>query len=246
MKRSKYLMWGLSNFVGGALLGWYTHTEYTRPVGQFEDGKNAPSSAAESHPIRFDTSAEEHAQRSIDERRDAQVTVSTSRPAVQPSESSAPVKPPGDPGNLFQAVQSVDASEDIPADRKALHSAYRISCNFDKGINAQVGGGVFNTMGAVYQGGPLLFDVINADEGRATMSGSAGATGSATGSVEVRMAGTSAALTFSGFVPRGDLISTTIFTARNTNHDYLAVMSTHAAGNASMASQFYGTCSIVL
>lgn len=156
-------------------------------------------------------------------------------------------EPPGDPEQLFaggEMSSSRDTDTEAVDDRAKLHDAYRLSCQFGPGVNARVGSGAIQTSDAAWQGGIITYDVIDAASGRATMTGTAGATGASTGMVEVRLAGTAAGLSFSSVVPRGDLISTTVFTQRNGHGEFLAVMSTHAAGTGHMASQFYGACNV--
>jgi hypothetical protein len=235
-------MWSAMAFLAGGTVGWYAHREPDLRIADQSSGKDTSAPVV---PRSSSTLSDPPASR------DQEPSVETSpiRPAerrsLAPREAATVVRPPGDPTQLFRAGNLPnDSSTNLTNELKALHSAYRVSCTFDSGINAQIGDGVFTTTSASWQGGTIIYDVIDAAEGRATMSGTAGATGSATGTVEVRMAGTNAAVNFSGLVPRGDLISTTIFAARNTRGEYLAVMSTHAAGNASMASQFYGACDV--
>jgi hypothetical protein len=152
------------------------------------------------------------------------------------------------PKRLFSSGEnskSASSESSTSDDRAKLHSAYRVSCQFDPGYSALIGGGAISTGGANWQGGQIIYDVVDAEAGRATMNGSAGATGSNTGSVEVQMLKSNASLSFSGVVPRGDLIVTTIFTERNSRGSFLAVMSTHAAANGLVAAQFYGACDVL-
>lgn len=90
-----------------------------------------------------------------------------------------------------------------------------------------------------------MYDQITLAEGNAMMVGSEGATGSNTGEVKVRVAATRAGLHFSGFVPRGDLISTTVFAALDDKQRYLAVMSMHSPGFNHNSSQFHGVCDVL-
>jgi hypothetical protein len=120
-----------------------------------------------------------------------------------------------------------------------------VSCQFDPGYSVLVGSGAFTMMGtANWQGGVIGFDVIEPETGRTTMSGSAGATGSSNGTAEMLMTKSNAGVSFSGVVPNGDMIVTTLFSERNSHGAYLAVMSTHGAANGHGAQQFYGACDV--
>jgi hypothetical protein len=94
-------------------------------------------------------------------------------------------------------------------------------------------------------GGPIMYDQIAMADGTAMMLGSEGATGSSTGEVQVRAAATRTGLHFSSFVPRGDLISTTVFAALDEEQRFIAVMSTHATEFNHNSSQFHGVCHVL-
>jgi hypothetical protein len=151
---------------------------------------------------------------------------------------------PGNPDQLFSHTEQAIPPESSSVDEVAeLHSAYRISCQFGPGVNAQVENTITHNE-ASWQGGVVTFDVLDAPSGRATMSGTAGATGSSSGVVEVRMAGSAASVSFSAVVPNGHLITTTVYARRNEQGQFLAAMSTHAVRIGHMASQFYGACDV--
>ena len=90
----------------------------------------------------------------------------------------------------------------------------------------------------------MTYDVIDPENGRATVGGSVGATGSSTGAAEVQVTKSNSGLSFSGVVPSGDLIVTTVFAERNAHGAFLSVMSGHGAATGRVATQFYGACDV--
>jgi hypothetical protein len=126
-----------------------------------------------------------------------------------------------------------------------LINAVRISCEFNLGAGALWKNGRVTVGSAAWQGGPIMYDQITMADGTAMMLGSEGATGSNTGEVKVRAAATRTGLHFSSFVPRGDLISTTVFAALDEEQRFIAVMSTHATEFNHNSSQFHGVCDVL-
>ena len=90
----------------------------------------------------------------------------------------------------------------------------------------------------------MTYDVIDPENGRATVGGSVGAAGSSAGTAEVQIIKSNAGLSFSGVVPSGDLIVTTLFAERNAQGAFLAVKSEHGAATGHVATQFYGACDV--
>lgn len=233
-------------FVAGTATGWLLHGDRSsqaspaQPSAQAHELRSRQQSALESRSGSHGVTSADTADRKIEP-----LGPSEAEAQVPTATSGIPTRH-GDPGQLFDGgdLSSQHDAATRNTDRSKLHDAYRISCQFGTGVNGQVSEGTFETSGASWQGGIITFDVLDADAGRATMSGTAGATGSPSGNVEVRMAETDAGLSFSSLVPRGDLISTTVFSQRNSLGDYVAVMSTHAVRSGHMASQFYGTCDV--
>ncbi|MEE8093602.1 MAG: hypothetical protein V3T47_05135 [Gammaproteobacteria bacterium] len=123
----------------------------------------------------------------------------------------------------------------------------RIRCVFDPGGGGSWTNGTLNVYDGAYQGGPIVYDSVNIDSGTARMTGSVGATGSRTGEVDVRITATGTGLHFSGFMPDGTLVVTTIFGAMDGLGRYIAVMSRHGGRFPIppfpyISSQFYGAC----
>jgi hypothetical protein len=177
-------------------------------------------------------------------------TLPPAEPAVRFQEQS-PSRPPttkplpgGDPNIIFQVGQSQELTVDAGPLQRLL-DAVRISCQFDPGYGAQWNNGRVSILGATWQGGPIMYDQIAMSDGTAFMLGSEGATGSKTGEVKVRVAATRTGLHFSSFVPRGDLVSTTVFAAQDDKQRFIAVMSLHAPGFNHNSSQFHGVCDVL-
>jgi hypothetical protein len=153
--------------------------------------------------------------------------------------------PGGDPNNIFQPG---NVSAPVAADAGEMHrllDAVRISCQFGPGHGALWKNGQPAMVTSSWQGGPIMYDQIAMADGTAMMLGSEGATGSNTGEVKVRVAATRAGLHFASFVPRGDLISTTVFAALDENRRHIAVMSMHSPGFDHNSSQFHGVCDVL-
>lgn len=180
---------------------------------------------------------------------------------VKPSASERVETPASESGHITAQVETKSATVDAP--RKALftapanqsdsaahgeleklHSVYRASCQFDPGYSALVGNASFSLAGANWQGGLIGYDVIEPENGRTTMTGSPGVTGSSNGTAEVQMLKSNAGVSFSGIVANGDLIVTTIFSEKNSRGAFLAAMSIHGAATGHTASQFYGACDV--
>lgn len=169
---------------------------------------------------------------------------------VVPS-SDAPVRSPtpdpvpaGDPNIIFQVEKGSGLTVDAGPLQRLL-DAERISCQFDPGYGGYWNNGRVSVGSAAWQGGPILYDQIAMSDGTALMLGSEGATGSNTGEVKVRVAATRTGLHFSSFVPRGDLVSTTVFAAQDDKQRFIAVMSLHAPGLNHNSSQFHGVCDVL-
>lgn len=232
-------------FVAGVLLGWFAHT--SDPATQSQPSRDSVPNPEPERPLSTQQSLSQQATpnpSNLDEPA-LQTAIAQAASPTSDFQSAADETSHADREQLFPGGNFVTGHADTRADahdRSKLESTYRISCQFNSGVNAQLSEGAIQRGDASWQGGAIIFDVLNANEGRATMSGTEGATGSSTGVADVRMARTDAGLSFSGLVPRGDLISTTIFAQRNAGGEFLAVMSTHAARSGHMASQFYGSC----
>lgn len=93
-----------------------------------------------------------------------------------------------------------------------------------------------------YQGGPFAFQALNVDTGTATMTGSAGLTGSVDGQLDVRVTPTDMGVSFTAFTRSGDLLVVTIYADRDASGHYPTVMSRHGHQFANESAQLYGTC----
>lgn len=152
--------------------------------------------------------------------------------------------PTADPDSIFQARKGSDLAA-TPGPMQRLRDAVRISCQFDPGYGAQWNNGRVAVGTAAWQGGAIMYDQITLADGTAMMLETHGGTGSSTGEVKVRVAATRTGLHFSSFVPRGDLISTTVFASLDANQRFIAVMSTHTTGFNHNSSQFHGACDVL-
>jgi hypothetical protein len=153
--------------------------------------------------------------------------------------------PTGDPNIIFQTGKDASFVAVEAGAMQRLLDAVRISCQFGPGYGALWKDGQATTVTSSWQGGPIMYDQIAMSEGAAMMVGSEGATGSKTGEVKVRAAATKTGLHFSSFVPRGDLISTTVFAALDDKQRFIAVMSLHSTGFNYNSSQFHGVCDVL-
>jgi hypothetical protein len=129
--------------------------------------------------------------------------------------------PTGNPDEVFQAGKDSSFATVDAGPLQRLIDAVRISCEFNLGAGAQWKNGRVTVGSAAWQGGPIMYDQIAMTDGTAMMLGSEGATGSNTGEVQLRAAATRTGLHFSSFVPRGDLISTTVFAGWTKNNGSL-------------------------
>jgi hypothetical protein len=123
-----------------------------------------------------------------------------------------------------------------------LMGAISISCQFDSGQGAAWRGDSYSIMSASWQGGLIVYDSMDFTASSARMTGSEGATGSSTGETKMRVAVTDNGIHFTSFVPRGDLMSTTVFPSTDKRGRYIAVMSIHSREFNHYSSQFYGLC----
>jgi hypothetical protein len=96
-------------------------------------------------------------------------------------------------------------------------------------------------MGASWQGGPIVYDVIDAEGGTAQMIGSAGATGSMDGQADAQVASGADRIEFLSRLDNGHLVFTTVFGRLDESDRHIAVMSRHEGGNY-LGSQFRGSC----
>jgi hypothetical protein len=123
-----------------------------------------------------------------------------------------------------------------------LLSSVTIWCRFDPGNGAQLQDGNITMYELSYQGGPISYDSINIESGTARMIGSAGATGSPEGVLDVLVTATRSGLHFSAVNSRGELTVTTVFGAVDKHGRHSAVMTTHGTHAFNGSYQAYGAC----
>jgi hypothetical protein len=133
-----------------------------------------------------------------------------------------------------------------PAARKpaaALLDSTRITCDFGAGNNTglrfgdtlSVGGG------AQWQGGLLIYDLVDAAAGAVRLTGTAGATGSQRGEAKMQVTTEGSRVLLSGFLENRAFLAVTIFDELDNFGRHIAVMSRHE-GFFELGSQFLGTC----
>ncbi len=131
------------------------------------------------------------------------------------------------------------SSEDEPV--AAFEGVGRFDCEFSDGYNSAFWEGKLQSMTASWQGGPIVYDSIDADGGKAQMIGSSGATGSLKGQADAQVASAVDRIEFLSRLENGHLVFTTVFGRRDEAGRYIAVMSRHEGGNY-LGSQFRGFC----
>jgi len=123
-----------------------------------------------------------------------------------------------------------------------LMKSMKIWCRFDPGNGAWLREDKISMYELAYQGGPISYESVNIESGTARMTGSAGATGSSEGVLDVLVTATHAGLHFSAFNARGELVVTTVFGAVDKNGRHMAVMTTHGLRAFDGSFQTYGAC----
>jgi hypothetical protein len=127
-----------------------------------------------------------------------------------------------------------------------LLSSSSLSCDISAAQGAMWSGGTALVHSISYQGGPFAYQAINLEAGTATMTGSAGVTGSADGELAVKVTPTDGGLNFTGFTRSGDLLIVTVYAALDAAGHYRTVMSRHGSRMDNESAQFYGTCDTFL
>jgi hypothetical protein len=233
-------------FCMGMGAGWFAH----RPQPADSRADLSPSSV----PIH----SEKRALTEATAEHTAIRPLSKPAPALQIVASPANLLPDAtEPASASEDLNALDPDGPLPAGNlpnshepgqpqtnalDVLLSAISISCQFDPGYSGGWSGDDIRVYSAAWQGGLIVYDSVDLTAGKARMTGSEGATGSKIGEVKVRAAATSNGLYFSGFSPRGDLITTTVFAERDKLNRYMAVMSSHATEMGHNSSQFHGRC----
>lgn len=141
--------------------------------------------------------------------------------------------------SLAREPSTAEDSIDPLAD---LLNAMTIWCRFAPGNGAHLQDEGISMYELNYQGGPISYESISVESGTARMIGSAGATGSPEGVLEVLVTATHSGLHFSAFNSTGELVVTTVFGAIDELGRHSAVMTTHGAHPFNGSYQAYGTC----
>ncbi len=127
-----------------------------------------------------------------------------------------------------------------------LQKLNRISCDFTDGFNnGFVWEGKLQQGGASWQGGPIVYDMIDPENGTAQMIGNPGVTGSLEGRADARVLSRSNRLEFLSDLKHGQLVLTTVYGQLHERGGYIAIMSRHEGQNgpfSSYGSQFIGSC----
>jgi len=185
-------------------------------------------------------------------------TVSTPHSPViaAPAASSAARDPPGSRGVPVAEHAPADARvtvTDLPnrrtgdaarRDAAELLNATRISCDFGAGNNTGTRQGDTLTVGGggEWVGGLIVYQLLDAGATRVMMTGSVGATGSASGEAKIDLLAADTQIILSGVLPNGGFVVTTIYPELDNLGRHVAVMSRHADQPFTYAAQFLGTC----
>jgi hypothetical protein len=225
----------------GIAVGWIAHPPERTPSASTQMPAAKSTSIRPSRPAAHETPTQSDGAQSPPTR--ASTTTADEHAIPSPAASPASDKLTVDPNSVLPSGAAHNApTSQSPGALDDLLTALSISCQFDRGNNAWWQQEAFKVGDASWQGGLIVYDLLDVAAYTARMSGSEGATGSNTGEVNVRFAVTLGGLTFSAFVPRGDLITTTVFATADKRGRYLAVMSTHSTKFSYNSSQFYGLC----
>jgi hypothetical protein len=160
--------------------------------------------------------------------------------ARNPIVASAP--PSNSPSTVTDLPNRRDSDSSATPATDLLDAA-RISCDFDAGNSTGVRLGEMLTVGggAQWQGGLLLYDLIDAGAGTARLLGNVGVTGSPSGEAKMQLTTEGSRVFLSGFLQNSAFVMVTIYDQLDNVGRHIAVMSRHE-GFFEFASQFLGTC----
>jgi hypothetical protein len=244
-------------YIGGAL-GWVAHSTLQQRESQTSASRDTESVVRASSPTPSDpdntarpqsTSKRSRAQSDTQpaESNGSAASSDVEEGTSETPESAAFVLVPDRSSDVL-AMPSNDRSASAAAGESAvkdpladLLDSMTIWCRFDPGNGAWLREENISMYELAYQGGPISYDSIDIDSGTARMTGSAGATGSREGVLDVLVTATRAGLHFSAFNSREELNVTTVFGAVDQHGRHLAVMTTHGA-RADGSYQTYGAC----
>ena len=192
-----------------------------------------------------------------DSEREPRVTASPEEPETTSSVPAQDAQPPlltsaatatAHKVLMPQSAASVeeDAEDSEEPDPSELQKLSRISCEFTDGFNnGSVWEGKLQQGGASWQGGPIVYEMIDPENGTAQMIGNAGATGSLEGRADARVMSRPNRVEFLSDLKNGQLVLTTVYAQLHERGGYIAVMSRHEGHNgpfSSYGSQFIGAC----
>jgi hypothetical protein len=148
------------------------------------------------------------------------------------------------PRPVASAEEDTEASDE--PELSELQELNRISCDFTDGFNnGFVWEGKLQQGSASWQGGPIVYDMIDPENGTAQMVGNPGATGSLEGRADARVMSRPHRLEFLSDLKNGQLVLTSVYGQLHERGGYIAVMSRHEGQNgpfSSYGSQFIGSC----
>ncbi len=240
----------------GAALGWSAHSALQARRTESATADNADSQRKEMPPAAVDqevtdqpetTSQPATTESHVRESEEVSSRSHGEQPeAFSPRESAPLVLTPDHSVDALamptdrQTTSGKEAGDESPLPQ--LLNSMTIWCRFDPGNGAHLQGSDVSMYELTYQGGPISYDSINIESGTARMTGSAGATGSLEGVLDVLVTATRAGLHFSAFNSRGELSVTTVFGAVDKQGRYSAVMTTHGSHPFNGSYQTYGAC----
>lgn len=179
-------------------------------------------------------------------------TVAEPAPASTDSAPAEPARPtvdwfaPTDARAVYTDIPNRRA-DDATGSRSAtdLLDSARITCDFGAGSNtgSRIGDSLsVGSGGAQWQGSLMVYDSLELSAGKARLTGTAGAVGSPTGEAKIQLVTIGSRIHFTGLLPNGTYMLTTIYDELDNMDRHVAVMSRHENGFFNYGSQFLGVC----
>lgn len=232
----------------GAALGWAAHSMLGHVPGEagyrYTDLTTPPIPPSIERPE--DSALPQSPSRMVqsDARQVEPKPSSVDRPSNSPERSAFVLAPDrsSDVLAMPSGARQASTAEDAIDPLAELLNSMTIWCRFAPGNGAHLQGESISMYELAYQGGPISYESISVESGTARMIGSAGATGSQEGVLEVLVTATDSGLHFSAFNSRGELVVTTVFGTIDKQGRHSAVMTTHGAHPFNGSYQAYGTC----
>ena len=163
-----------------------------------------------------------------------------------PAAARNPIVASAPPSNSPSTVTDLPSRRDGDASATPaanLLDSSRISCDFGAGNNTGMRAGELLIVGggAQWQGGLLIYDLIDSAAGTARLVGNVGVTGSPTGEARMQVTTEGSRVFLSGFLENRAFVMVTIYDELDNVGRHIAVMSRHE-GFFEYGSQFLGTC----